>query len=325
METNVTPALARLRTAWVVTVGVVAALPWTVRERLPDPVASHWGVDGRPDGSLPVLVDAILPAVLLAVMVAIPWRAVSTADRRTGRWLLAVATSVVALLAALRVVTLAANLDAPDWSAAGRLTPSVLLAMLAVAGVGAALGRRVGATLPERTSRRRPAPATQRLDDELLVWHGRASAPPALLAVPLVALVAAIAAVLAPAAARGPLVGLAVLVGALAAVFGSVRATVGPIGLVVRLGVFGWPRVTVPLADVEAVEVEDVEPLHYGGWGWRVVPGVRALVLRRGEAIRVHRRSAPTLVVTVDDADGAAGVLAALTADGGRGSAPESD
>lgn len=323
MGTDVTPALARLRAAWVVTVGIVAALPWAVRERLPDPVASHWGLDGRPDGSLPLLADAVLPALLLAAMVAIPWRAVAAADRRVGRWLLAVVTSVVALLAALRIVTLMANLDAPDWSAAGRLTPSVLLAMLVVAGVGAALGRWVGATLPERTPRRRSVAATARRDDEVLVWHGRASAPPALLAMPLIALAAAFAAVLAPAPVRGPLIALALLVGVVAAAFGSVRATVGPAGLVVRLGVLGWPRVTVPLADVETVEVEDVEPLHYGGWGWRAVPGVRALVLRRGEAIRVGRRSAPTLIVTVDGADTAAGVLAALAAGGGAGRSTE--
>lgn len=317
MRSTLTPALARLRAGWALTVVVVTVLPWAVRDRLPDPVASHWGLDGRPDGSLPLLADAILPAAMLALMVAIPWRAVTTADRRIGQWLLAVVTAVVALLAALRVVTLAANLDAPDWSAAGRLTPSVLVVVLVVAGVGAALGRRVGATLPERAPRRRSVMATARLDDEVLVWHGRASAPPALLAMPLIALAAAFAAVLAPGGLRGPLVAVAILIGVVAAAFGSVRATVGPAGLVVRLGVLGWPRVRVPIDDVETVEVEDVEPLHYGGWGWRVVPGTRALVLRRGEAIRVGRRSAPTLVVTIDDADSAAGVLSALTAGGG--------
>jgi uncharacterized membrane protein len=302
-----------LRVAGTAAVLLVAVAPWMLRMRLPDPVATHWGLDGRPDASLPFVVDAFLPALLLALVVLLPARALDRADRATGRSMLALLTAVSAVLVMLRGATLRANLDVAHWSEAGRLTPTVLVLTVAIAVAAAALGWWLGARLPERAPRRWPATAVHRSAGEALVWHGRASAPPALLAVPAGALaVASLGAVVTPSGARVPIVVGAVLLGVLGLVLGSVRVTIGPAGLVVRLGAFGWPRIVVDLAAVEAVEVEDVEPLHYGGWGWRVVPGVRAIVVRRGEALRVRRRSAPTLVVTVDDAPGAASVLAAL-------------
>jgi hypothetical protein len=86
---------------------------------------------------------------------------------------------------------------------------------------------------------------------------------------------------------------------------------VGPAGVTARLGWFGWPRVHVPIADVGEVRIEQVVPYEYGGWGWRLVPGVSAIIVRRGPGLRIARRTGRTLVVTIDDAGRAAGVLEA--------------
>jgi hypothetical protein len=112
------------------------------------------------------------------------------------------------------------------------------------------------------------------------------------------------------------------LVGVLVWWFTSITVAAGPAGLRVRFGPLGWPVVRVPLGMVERVTVEDVEPLDYGGWGYRALPGVRAVVIRRGVGLRVERTGRPDLVVTVDDAATAAGVLAAHL-EASRGAAGE--
>ncbi len=52
-----------------------------------------------------------------------------------------------------------------------------------------------------------------------------------------------------------------------------------------------------------------IEPLAYGGWGWRVVPGGTAVVVRGGEALVVELRSGRRFAVTVDGAAEAAALL----------------
>ncbi len=91
--------------------------------------------------------------------------------------------------------------------------------------------------------------------------------------------------------------------------FSSVVATVDEEGLRVGVGPVRWPRWRVATKDVEGAEAIDVKPLRYGGWGYRVKPGVRAVIIRSGQAIRVARRGASDLVVTVDDAEAGAALL----------------
>ena len=52
--------------------------------------------------------------------------------------------------------------------------------------------------------------------------------------------------------------------------------------------------------------------MSYGGWGYRVRPGVRAIVIRGGEGLRIGRTNKADLVVTVDDAATGAGLVNAL-------------
>lgn len=91
-----------------------------------------------------------------------------------------------------------------------------------------------------------------------------------------------------------------------------IRVRADASGFTVR-GLLGWPRIRVPLREIAGVTLVEVNPLsHFGGWGIRMgLTGRRTgVVLRAGEAIEVARRSGRSLVVTVDDARAAAGVLA---------------
>jgi len=300
----------------------VAAEPWRLRARLPDPVAIHWGIDGLPDGSAPFIVDAVLLLAITALLALVPLLVAGRADRRGARVLVAVAHGTAGMHVMLRHRTLTLNVDATDWSAAGafalRDLGLLLLAALAVGVLGwwLSAGR---AEIP------RPVrdPATIVLpDDGDLAWVGRQSWPPGRILGPLLvaggATVAALRVV-----PDGYAIGAALaLAGLLVWWLTSITVAVGPAGLRVRFGALGWPGVRVGLDRIAGVVLEDVEPLVYGGWGYRVLPGVRAVVIRRGEGLRVARTGRPDLVVTVDDAATAAAVLAAHVAAGGSVSGP---
>jgi hypothetical protein len=145
---------------------------------------------------------------------------------------------------------------------------------------------------------------------ERVSWSRRVSAP---WSGPLALL--ALAAGAGVALAGGP-VGLAlaaVPVAGAALVLGSARVTVDRRGLTVALGVLGRPRVHVPQQDVASATTADVAPLQFGGWGYRIVPGGRGIIVRGGPALVVEQRSGRRLTVTVDDPGTAAGLLAGIS------------
>ncbi len=295
----------------VVAVLATAALPLLVGSRLPDPVAIHWGLDGRPDGSAPALLDAVLLAVLTALVTLLPAVAAARGGRATARTMLMLSHGMGVFLLQLRWLTLERNLDVTVWTEAGSLSLVDLLLALLVALPFGALGWWLGGRHPELPPSIRRITRQELPSDGALLWVGRQGWPVARVIGPL--LVAAGALVTGVRTAPETLVlgGTLVLVGLLLWWGTSITVATGPAGLRVRFGPLGWPVIRVPLAAVEHVAVEDVEPLAYGGWGYRIVPGVRAVVIRRGVALRVQRAGRPDLLVTVDDAATAAGVLVA--------------
>ena len=75
------------------------------------------------------------------------------------------------------------------------------------------------------------------------------------------------------------------------------------------MGWLGVPTWIVPMSAISRAEVEQVAPMAYGGWGYRLRPGVRAVVTRGGESLRLVREGKADLVLTVDDAPTGAGLL----------------
>jgi len=105
--------------------------------------------------------------------------------------------------------------------------------------------------------------------------------------------------------ASSPWIGLA-LVPVIAAVglFTVVDVTVDERGLVVTYGPLGWPRTELGYDQIASVEVTEIKPMKWGGWGYRGAMwiGDAAVVLRGGEALQVTRHDERTFSVTVDDA-----------------------
>ena len=299
-----------------------AVEPWRLRARLPDPIAIHWGVDGMPDASAPLVVDALVMLGVTALVTLIPLLAAGGAQRRDARVLVAVGQGMGAFFVLLRHRTLALNVDASVWSDAGALTLADLGLLALLVLPAAALGWWLAGARPEPVRQVR-APARVALpSDADLAWVGHQSWPLGRLLGPLLAASGAVLTAV-RVTPDGLIIGATLaLTGLVVWALTSITVAVGPAGLRVRFGPLGWPAVRVPLDSITGVELENVDPLSYGGWGYRILPGVRAVVVRRGEGLRIARSGRPDLIVTVDDAATAAAVLAAHVDARGSGSGP---
>ncbi|WP_433215964.1 DUF1648 domain-containing protein [Microtetraspora malaysiensis] len=134
--------------AWAVLVAaVLVAVPLMFESRLPDPLATHWGPSGEPNGSMPFAVFALtaLLWVLVAGVVLGAAAAGRVALRRAARRrLTALLGWIGALLIGLQATTITANLDRRRWEDAASLgwqAVVVIVAAFAVGGLGWLAGR----------------------------------------------------------------------------------------------------------------------------------------------------------------------------------------
>ncbi|MEY4347761.1 MAG: hypothetical protein RIS43_180 [Actinomycetota bacterium] len=88
-------------------------------------------------------------------------------------------------------------------------------------------------------------------------------------------------------------------------VFSELHVLVQSDGVVVGFGPTGWPKRIIKWQYIALVEVIDVRPTEWGGWGYRWVPWKRATaaVMRAGTGLHFELGSGKHFVVTVDDAD----------------------
>lgn len=301
---------------------VLAALPTlllflTAGDRLPDTLPVHFTAGGVADRFAEPWVAALVPAGLgAALAVTFGALAVAVGRRDTtapgtgdeGRLLVGGSWALSGFLGPLLLAPVAAVLDRA--TAEGAVLPGwavpVGLATAALAGV---VGHRLAPPTPHAGESPAPAEPLEVGPTERVSWSRTVVSRTTLLAAGGAALAGAAATGLGahPAVAAGGL-----LLGALVAALGTARVTVDRQGLVVALGPLGRPRIHVPVEDVAEAAAAEVSPMRFGGWGYRVVPGGRGVILRAGPGLVVTRRSGQRLTVTVDDADTAAGLLATL-------------
>lgn len=266
---------------------------------IPSPMATHWGFDGAPDGSM----NPGLILVLLAGFFGVVWLgAVRTAGRLSGEApsFLAVLYGIGGLLAAVGWLSVLANRGAADWMRADTLG-ALPVALVVIAGVVAAmlgwvLGGGSAATQPSV-----PAPALGGVDPQLTIWAGRGSSR--------ILTIVAGAVIVIGLATWSIATLLLVLIGALMLTFAEVRVIVAGGGVLVSHGWLGFPSWKIPLGEISAARVEDVRPMAYGGYGYRVRPGVRAIVMRGGPSLYLERRDKPDILFTVDDPITGAGLV----------------
>jgi len=304
---------------------LAATLPWLVAwSDLPDPVAAHWDLAGDPDGhASPVLALALVavPAIAAALVLA----AVAAHTRRGRRHGVvpagpalvgALAAGLGALFAVLSLGVVVANAGATSWQDAELPLAWALASVVALiaAGWGAAVALgpiRLGApAAPDAPGSHAAALALRPGERAGWVGTGHARWPLATAAVLAVAaIVAAVVTALFVAA-------VCALAGLLVLLVGAVHVTAGVQGVRVSSPV-GWPRVTLPLDQIESARAIELRPMDWGGWGYRGslhLAGRAAWVVRRGEGLELRLTASRACAVTVDGAADAAGVVNALLA-----------
>jgi hypothetical protein len=111
-----------------------------------------------------------------------------------------------------------------------------------------------------------------------------------------------------------------VVVGVLAWLLSSLEVRLTAETFTVAFGLVGWPRRVIPLAQVAEASAIVVEPMEWGGWGYRWIPWAHAsaAVIRRGPGIALVLRDGRQFAVTVDDAVNGAKLTSAALIGAGR-------
>ncbi|GLW32737.1 hypothetical protein [Actinoplanes regularis] len=292
-----------------------AAIAWSWRDDLPDPIASHWGTKaGAPDGfsslSSLILGDTVLVVLLCALFSAIAWFwGVSAISRRmvaaSNVWAGGFSASLLLFMVGpQRGLPDATQASLPGWAVA-----AAILLPLVPAVVAALLVRRDPPS-PSTAPVAADAPRIALTDGERAVWIRRADGGPGL----VVGAIAMIASTLLVVWLRQwALLAVPVLLAAVFVATFAYTVRVDATGLTVR-SLIGWPGTHVAADEVERASVTEVHPLRqFGGFGWRVGRGGRVgVVLRSGDGLLVEQSGGRSLVVTVDDAATGAALLNTL-------------
>lgn len=309
----------------LVTSAGAVALQLAAGDALPDPIAIHWRLDGAPDGFGPAWTTTVATAALgLGLPLLIAASALNGLRRGDRgpvyRLMGALAAAMSVFTAVLMTASVRMQSGVADAATGPSILPWVAAAVVAalVAGVAAwalqpdervaVVGTTPTMSPPLSVGERAVWLRSVHLARGGLIVLGAALA--LLVAVSVVTVAASGSAI-----ATTVLIALVVLMAAVIAATAVFHVRVDEAGLTVTSAT-GFPRVHIPVADIERVEVVDVSPMgEFGGWGLRWAPGGGfGIVLRSGPGIRVARSDRRVFTVTVDDAQTGAALLAAEVA-----------
>lgn len=287
--------------------------------QVPDPIATHWGATGEPDGfsaphQAPIITAATgLGTAILLGLLLIP--SLRRGERGPAfRFMGAVAAGTATLIAVLFTGILWIQRGLDDAHNAEGLGPIMLLGF----GAAVALGFLAWLIQPRQETITRSSAAAESLElaaSERAVWLRYTGMPKGFIALMLAVQLAVLIGVIIT--WRGEedlgvslgLIGLLVILLAASALTIAFRVRVDQRGLTV-VSVFGVPRFNVAPQDIVAVETTHVNAVgEFGGWGLRLVPKRFGVITRTGPAIQVRKTNGRDFVVTVPDAETGAALL----------------
>lgn len=316
--------IARLR--WTIALlvlflpAVAIAVTWALWQSLhAGQVASHWSGLGTPDASLPALgvfVAALSVAVAAAIggslVVALP-----RARRRLKRATLFWTGTTAGLAAGVWIIPAGLTVQAgsPEQAVLGGW--GVVLALTILYGAAPYL---IAPPAPQQDDRE-PAMMPEPLRaTETGAWSRTITMPLFLYATLLVVVIAAATEVAilvsgdpgAGIPARVILVAGAVVL----ASFIRVRITVDWRGLRIVSLLLRLPLRRIRLDSIRRADVADLKASEWGGWGYRIMPGRSALILRSGPGLVVTTTDDRQFALTLADPEVPARLLNSLRAEG---------
>lgn len=271
---------------------------------MPDPFASHWGFNGAPDAHMPLWALPLLHLAIIGLGLLIAGlfhgRSGPSAEGLGFLWALGVLGVV------LTTSTVILNRDAVTWDQAATMPWTHIVAALGLSALAGFVGYKVGLKwFPlEMSAEGSDRPIVEVAEGEVVAWTGVCHVRYPY----VIAGMATLFAVFLP----DPFRWFALPFLVVAIFLSHVRVVVNERGLRARLGGVISKRIT--LAEMASVNVIDLEPNEWGGWGYRMASGRSAIVLRRGPAIEVSLHTGRKFAVTVDDAVTGAGLLNGLLA-----------
>jgi hypothetical protein len=303
----------------ITAVGVALLLAWL--PELPDQLAVHWGLDG-PDG-FASSTAFVVGYALMGIGFVVLFGALAIAGRRVGpNWVQKMLASTSLGVAVVLFATFVATTEVQRGLEDAADAPDI--GILVIGGVVAGLVAGVAGWFiqPKVVNQENELAAAEPLrlaPEERAVWLAKTRTPVGALVVIILAIafvlgVTVFVTVQSGGAAWFLLLAPIILL-ALALLTTSWRVRVDEHGLVVR-SVMGWPVYRVSVAEIAKAGATEVSPgADFGGWGLRWAPNRRfGIITRGGPALEVQRHDGRSLVVTVDDAETGAALLAAYAA-----------
>ncbi|GLW09486.1 hypothetical protein Misp01_46150 [Microtetraspora sp. NBRC 13810] len=294
---------------------ILVAAAFHFRDRLPEPLATHWS-GTAPDGAMSFAANLTGGLVLWAVGwvtllgIALHGQALARRANRVCWWGFLAFWGGLAL--GVQATVLAANLDVPVWSEASIAWWSVIATLAGAVGLGALAGY-LGRGEPDGPDPAGDRPVLRLRPGQRAVWVGRVTNRWLIASTCVFTLMLAVVGFLGAAgfvggvAVAGLIGGGVVLVAGLLTSAVTVRIT--ETGLTIGFGPLGWPVRRIGLSKIEDARAETLCPSQVGGWGLRGVPGSSAIMLRGGQCLVLRFRSGGRLVISIDDAESGAALL----------------
>jgi len=311
-------AVARTAVAAVIALLPLLALAIAatmLRPSLGAEIASHWGNSGPADGFSATwssfwTFGAITAGLAILAVVTV----VFAARQSVPRTIPMVLGMVAGLTACAWII--------PAWATADAATPGAarLGARLLVMAAAVAAGAAIYLLLPPNKPPLSPdaeAPTLPLADDERVFWTGLTGSRVLEIATAFVGLLFVGMVVLAVVLREGSawtgvvIMGIATL---LALALTPARLTIDRRGIRLSSALLRIPLIRVALDNIESVTADTIDPMKWGGWGYRISGAGLAYVARRGPGIVITRSGGNGVAITVDDPAQPAAVANALIA-----------
>lgn len=300
----------------------VILITWTLwNDRLPSELPTHWGGSGPADAvtATTVLFGWLIAIAAVAALVGSILLLVPLRGAWTQRAIGAVCAAVGAIVLSMWLGSAASSIGVSDpytvelgaWVLLAFIAPAYGLVPLVLLPRGTAPPVTVQNTTPVEPF---PQAPTQTAAWSRTISSGLFLAATALMLALGVALFIPLLVwegVGAVGWAMIPYAGAVMLVAA----FCSFRVTADRRGLRVTSTLLGIPLKRIAPESIATVEAAELDPLQWGGWGYRIMPGRSAIILRKGPGLVITQTNNKQFAITLDHPDEPAGILLNLVVD----------